>query len=164
MPIRSASSSGRAGTKRELDPGPSITLRSRRDVVPIKPEGRAFHAISGQARAYSAVPADRGRKFPSSICAKSRRPLPDWPPRKRCQRPVRMVENPKLWRGSRRLPHPMRPRLSDGGLQNLAGSLGRPSLTGFERNELSDQMFELAWQRLRHGRQIVGVQLTTDCG
>ena len=51
----------------------------------------------------------------------------------------------------------LRSRLCDGGLQKLDGSLGRSSLTSFERNELSDQMLELAWQRLRHGRQIVDV-------
>jgi hypothetical protein len=58
----------------------------------------------------------------------------------------------------------LRSRLCDGGLQDLDGSHGRSSLASFERNELSDQMFELAWQRLGHGWQIVGVQLTTDCG
>jgi hypothetical protein len=37
-----------------------------------KQQGRAFHAISDQARAYSAVRTDRDRKSPFSICAKSR--------------------------------------------------------------------------------------------
>ena len=58
----------------------------------------------------------------------------------------------------------LRSRLCDGRLQDLDGSLGRSSLTSFERNELSDQVFELAWQRIRYGRRIMRVQLTTDCG
>src|SRR6202049_102516 len=45
--------------------------------------GRAFHAISDQDRAYSAVRVDRDRKSPSSMCAKSRSSLPDGPPRRR---------------------------------------------------------------------------------
>ena len=56
------------------------------------------------------------------------------------------------------------PRLSDGGLQHLDGLLGGRALTSFERDKLRDQMSELAGQRIHHGRRIVRVQLTTDCG
>jgi len=38
------------------------------------------------------------------------------------------------------------------------------SLANFRRNEPSERLFEFAWQRLRQGRTIAGLQLTTDCG
>jgi hypothetical protein len=37
------------------------------------------------------------------------------------------------------------------------------SFASFKRNEPSEQLFELAWQRLRQGRTIAGLQLATDC-
>jgi hypothetical protein len=49
-------------------------------------------------------------------------------------------------------------------LQDLDGPLGRSSIAKFKRDELRDQVFELAWQRLCQSRQIVGVQPTTYCG
>ena len=53
--------------------------------------------------------------------------------------------------------------MQDRRLSEFDGSLGhsRPTL---ERDELSDQHFEFAWQRLRQDREIVGVQLATDRG
>jgi len=54
--------------------------------------------------------------------------------------------------------------MRDSGLPKPDGSLGRVSLSTLERDELSDQVFEFVWQRLRQDREIVGAQLATDRG
>jgi hypothetical protein len=54
--------------------------------------------------------------------------------------------------------------MRDSGLAEFDGSLGRDSPPTLERDELSDQLFEFVWQRLRQDREIVGVQLATDRG
>jgi hypothetical protein len=43
------------------------------------------------------------------------------------------------------------------------GSLRGFSFANFVRNKLSEQILKLAWQRRAEERQIVRVQLTTDC-
>jgi len=60
----------------------------------------------------------------------------------------------------------LRPRsqLRDGGLQNIDGLLGRSLRTYFARNELSEQILKLAWQRLSNGGKILCAQLSTNCG
>jgi len=49
-------------------------------------------------------------------------------------------------------------------LQSFPGSLRGFSFANFVRNKLSEQILKLAWQRRAEGRQIVRVQLATDCG
>jgi hypothetical protein len=39
-----------------------------------------------------------------------------------------------------------------------------PAFDSFKRNELSNQVLELAWERLSHGREKLVVQLATDSG
>src|SRR2546428_1526081 len=104
--------------------------------------GGVFHATSDQDRAYSAVRVDKDRKFPSSICAKSRPLPPDRPAekmtsvasldgRKTKTVALRTTMNPIWCVCDTRLR--LRSQLCDGGLQDLDGSLARSSLTSFER-------------------------------
>jgi hypothetical protein len=112
-------------------------------------DGRAFRATSDQDRAYSAARVDRDRKSRSSTRARSRLPPPDRPPRRQRQRPVWRIGKQKLWRGSRRLP---------------IRSVSRSSLVNFQRNEPSEQISDLSWQRLCQDWTVAGFQATTDFG
>jgi hypothetical protein len=47
-------------------------------------------------------------------------------------------------------------------LSELDGSLGRDSRRTVDRDDLSNQLFELVRQRLGQDWEIVGVQLATD--
>jgi hypothetical protein len=50
----------------------------------------------------------------------------------------------------------------DRGWQDFDGSFSRASLTNFERNELSDQIFEFSRQGLHQGWQMLGMVLATN--
>src|SRR4051812_7959598 len=56
------------------------------------------------------------------------------------------------------------PRLGERRLQRVDEPLGLLFLAGLERNELSDQSLELAWQRLSRRRQIVALQPVSNGG